>query len=146
HEPDKKPSAVELAKERIHTYLAHGPAPADDMDQARKILGIAEQTWKQAKAELGVHSHKIAKVWFWFLPPCQYCDAKQQPAPSVPLVSLVPFNSLNTSAPAKAEGTPLPHAGQDTEPSQESKKTKETKEAKGIKKTNTTKKTKKTKK
>jgi hypothetical protein len=82
-EPDEKPSAVDEAKEWIHNHLADGPAPADDMEQARKILGIAEQTWKRAKAELGVHSHKIAAAWFWFLPPCQYCHAKQ-PAPLSP--------------------------------------------------------------
>src|SRR5262249_11649095 len=66
-------------KDWIRVYLADGPVKAKEVKQALKFVCITEQTVKRAKAELGVHSHKIAKAWFWFLPLCEQCAAKQPP-------------------------------------------------------------------
>ncbi len=63
----RKPSALQHAKDVIAEMLSDGPVPANVAEERLERLGIAESTWKRAKAALGVRSKKsrFDDGWTW---------------------------------------------------------------------------------
>ena len=63
-------SELDEAKAAVLDLVADGPVAAEQAIRELKRRGIAERTWKRAKASLGVRSRKesFTGAWSWYLP------------------------------------------------------------------------------
>jgi hypothetical protein len=60
----------------LEAELQQGRRPVREIDQSAEQLGIAEQTLRRAKEQLGVESIRVEHGWAWFLPPSKGDDEK----------------------------------------------------------------------
>jgi len=69
--------------------LAAGPRPAAEVLAAAGAAGIPETTLRQAKADLGVESHRFSRrdqrAWYWYDPSAPWPPAAPFPKPHGPL-------------------------------------------------------------
>jgi putative DNA primase/helicase len=68
----KSPAARDEAKKFLTDYLAAGPVPSTDVEEAAGANGISRRTLFRAKADLGVAAKKTKDGWTWQIPPPQY--------------------------------------------------------------------------
>jgi hypothetical protein len=84
-------SELEEAKAAVFDLVAEKPVAADAAMRELKRRGIAERTWRRAKAALGVRSRKegFSGAWSWYLPEgCQPPEGRHidswQPSSAAP--------------------------------------------------------------
>jgi hypothetical protein len=69
----KSPAARDDAKKFLETFLAEGPKPKTEIEEAADANCISERTLRRAKTDLGVMAKKDGPdgSWTWRLPPAQ---------------------------------------------------------------------------
>jgi putative DNA primase/helicase len=64
----KSPAARDEAKKFLADYLAAGPVPAKEIEEAAAAHGISERTLRRARNDIGVTVRKETERWVWEMP------------------------------------------------------------------------------
>jgi hypothetical protein len=81
---EEERSARDEAKDALRNILRDGPVPAADAKRMLAAAGIAEATWRRAKADIGITSRRVGNIrdagyYVWELLDIACSRADEQP-------------------------------------------------------------------